>query len=391
MTSEGRPFKKLSHYVYHKRFMSLFPKKRPTSYTINARDPIPAPPGHHVTHEVRPPPKVYHPHRDFNGLSGTKIQRMMVERRQYEEECERVKTETDIALFESKHGGKSFTIPSLPIPPQIDSDVLRSFYPPSLTRLYDVDPPNITPLSEKRARRPVTPVRPMSRGCPSCNPDVFDQTSPKLPPPSRNGQRINREEREPTPRSRDALPIQMNQAYWNVLDEPSLPARPQTAYRKTKKPAQFCMLQTGPRPSGIPICIGDLLDSRSAGQTKFEDQMSKVVDREMYNREMALHKRAMTCRAQTRQMKDRTMDIAADSGQAWATSQSREARTARKEAREAREREQRLLGITSEDAEAMAALSRYDETLYQKYQEKKRPIEDVALFLEQRGMRKRTQ
>jgi hypothetical protein len=324
--------------------MSMFPKKRPTAYTINAHDPVPAPTGHEVAHELRPPPKVYYPHRDCNGLSPAKIQRMMADREEYEQNCERVRTETDIAVFEAKHSGKTFNIPMLPIPPKVDSDVLRGFDPPSVTRFYDVDPPNIAPLSEKNARHPIPPVRPMTRGCPCCNPDALEQVTPRLPPATRNGRRIHRDERPPTPRPRDALPIQLNQAYWNVLDEPSLPARPKTAYKQINKPSQFSLLRTGPRAGGIPICIGDLMDSRNAGQAKFEDQMSRLADREIYNRDKLLHARAMTSRAQTRQMRDRTERIAADSGQAWATSHSRVARTARREAEEARDSELHEIG-----------------------------------------------
>jgi hypothetical protein len=45
--------------------------------------------------------------------------------------------------------------------------------------------------------------------------------------------------------------------------------------------------------------------------------------------------------------------------------------------------------VSREDAEALAALTRYDDIMYQKYLEKKRPTDEMELFLEQRQARKR--
>jgi hypothetical protein len=142
------------------------------------------------------------------------------------------------------------------------------------------------------------------------------------------------------------------------------------------------MMRTGPRGGGI----GDLMDCRNAGQAKFEDQMSRVLEREKYNRAKLLHTRAMTARAKTPQMRDRTTDIGANGRQAWAKAQSRGARTAR---REARARELHVEGMTAEEADAMERLSRCDQAVYAQYQEKRRPIEDMDVFLQQREIRTR--
>ena len=140
----------------------MFEKKPPTAFTINARDPAPDPPGHEILRDMRPPPKVYYPHRDSNGISPKKIEKMIKKKKEYEEECVRIQTENDIAKFEAKLKGTyvetpESQVPSLPIPPDIDFDLIRSFEPPSATRFYDYVPPNINSKTAKK-KNSITPA-----------------------------------------------------------------------------------------------------------------------------------------------------------------------------------------------------------------------------------------
>lgn len=371
----------------------MFEKKRPTSFTINSRDPIPDPPGHEIKRELRPPPKVYSPYRDCCGYSPAKIQKMMEEKKKYEMECERIKTESDIARFEARLKGiRPEELPEVPVipipPPSVDYDVLRTFDPPSATRFYDVISPNVRPKSELKRKREARHIeRNMAHGCPKCCPERYNSVKARTRPATRNGRQIQRENRPMTPNKRDELPLQMNQAYWNVLDETSVPVRPRTVYREHRKPVQFSKLRTGPRPGGIPICVNDLIESRARGQAKFEERMNKRRDRELFEREKTLHERTQTSRRLMNELQTRTRDIAAQSGQRWALYGTGSISESEKAANELKER----YYMSAEDKEALEELNRIDERLRQERQAKKRPTEEMELLLEQSGIRRRKQ
>lgn len=429
----------------------MFAKKPPSAFTINARDPVPDPPGHEILRDMRPPPKVYYPYRDSNGISPKKIEKMIKKKKEYEEECARIQTENDIAIFEAKLKGTyvetpESSVPSLPIPPDIDFDLIRSFEPPSATRFYDYVPPNIhqktakkrnaiTPmLNETRSATSKTRTRPatsmsrvtidsfstnrgstftdtetdagsimntgtslyssknnsrqhsrcMARGCPCCNPNHFEEIQPRTRPATRNGKPIQRPKTS-TPRKKADLPMQMNQAYWNVLDEPSIPARPKNVYIENQKPTKFSMLRTGPRPGGIPICVNDLITCREAGEKWFEAEMAKKKDRELFEREKTLKERANYSRNFNLSLKEHTQEIALDSQQKWAKAGS----TSSLKALEASKKKQPK-PPSKEELEAMEELTRYDDKLYQEYQSKKRPTDEIELFLHQCGLREYT-
>ena len=428
----------------------MFTKKPPTAFTLNARDSVPDPPGHEISHDIRPPPKVYYPYRDSNGISPKKIEKMIKKKKEYEEECERIQTENDIAKFEAKLKGTyvetpETSVPALPIKPDIDFDLLRSFEPPSATRFYDYVPPNIhkktsknkntiTPILNETGRTTKTRTRPatsmsrvtfdsfstnrnlsesetetgsflntetslstgknmnnshqhsrcMARGCPCCNPNHFEEIKARTRPATRNGKPIQRPQTA-TPRKKPNLPMQMNQAYWNVLDEPSVPARPKNVYVENQKPSRFCMLRTGPRPGGIPICVNDLIASREAGEKWFEIEMAKKKDRELIEREKLLKERADYSRNFNLSLKEHTQEIALDSQQKWAkanyTSSLKALQTSKKK---------QPKQPSKEELEAMEELSKYDDKLYQEYQSQKRPTDDIELFLNQCGLREYT-
>lgn len=362
----------------------MFAKKAPTAFTINARDAVPDPPGHEIPREMRPPPKVYSPYRDCNGHSPAAIQKMIEKKRAYEEECERIKTENEIAQFETKHSKEvdgDFVphVPSLPIPPSIDYDVIRSFEPPSATRYFDIPSPNI------HKKRPKTPkcLKPMHHGCPCCNPEGLESKKARTRPATRNGRPLSRvTDESPTPRKQNNLPMQMNQAYWNVLDEPSLPSRPANKYVEYPKMAQFTKLRTGPRPAGIPIMVNDLMTSRLRGQIKFEDEMLKKKDKELYQREKVLHERAATSRNTNRVFREKTHEIEQLSGQIDYVARTVRSRDAM------RYQKPKDKQISADELEAMAELKRYDDKLYADYQAKKRPADEMERLLLQTGMKR---
>lgn len=374
----------------------MFAKPKSTTFTINARDPVPDPPGHEIKREQRLPPKVYTRYRDCNGYSPGKIQKMIEKKKQYQLECEIIQTQAEIDRFEAKQRGLKDAelppIPQLPIPPQdIDNDVLRSFEPPSATRFFDIITPSTRPKSAVRQQpkddaKSTCSGRCIHHGCPCCNPDRMTEAKPRTRPATRNGATIHREERPKTPNKRDDLPMQMNQAYWNVLDEPSIPRRPKSVYKEYKKPNQFCKLRTGPRPAGIPICVNDLMTSRARGQAKFEEEMSRKRDRELYQREKTIHERAMTSRELMNDLSTRTREIAAESGQKWAVYGTATEKVRPKSVKSSRRPKEK---ISKEDLESLAQLARIDERMHQERQAKKRPTDEMELFLEQSGIRRR--
>jgi hypothetical protein len=324
---------------------------------------------------------MYFPYRDSNGLSPTQIQRMMEQQRQYEEACASLSTQHEIAAFEARLQGRALPVPSLPIPPKLDHDVLRSFEPPSASRFYEYQSPNIEPVAVRNAKRARPAVRDMSRGCPACNPDHLEALKPRQRPATRNGRRLHRERHpRPTP-PRDGLPLQLNQAYWNVLDEPSVPARRANVYEDAQKPAPFSKLRTGPRMGGIPICRADVIEGRARGQAWFEDEMVRKDDRALYVHEKKMHRRAMTSRAFNAELRDRTIDVAEQAGQEWIRIPAKRAETARVASVLA---EKKRLAIKPDEAQAMAELAKYDEKIYREHQAQiKRPIQAMEELLEQ--------
>lgn len=418
----------------------MFAKPPPTSFTLNSKERVPDPPGHEIPNESRPPPKVYYPYRDCHGISPKQIEKMIQKKKLYEQELERIQTENDIAQFEAKlkgsHSSPENQIPTIPLPSNIDLDLLRSFEPPSATRFYDYVPPNTrctsthkkkvkSQMGSRNTTRPGTSfettsrttTRPstsftsnlpdietnydfsltqqntnrttisnnshqspkgMSHGCPCCNPDHFHEIQPKRRPATRNGKPIQRPTTA-TPRKKPNLPKQMCQAYWNVLDEPSIPARPKNVYVEKPKPVQFSMLRTGPRPGGIPIVINDLAACREAGEKWFENEMAKKKDKELYKREQTLHNRSTASRNFNLSLKEQTNDLAVASGQRTINdinSQSNSIIVIPKP-----------VTPTKEEQEAIDELSKYDDKLYQEYQAKKRPTDEMELLLQQSNMR----
>ncbi|OHT05195.1 hypothetical protein TRFO_27129 [Tritrichomonas foetus] len=383
----------------------MFTKRPATAFTINARDPVPDPPGRKIPREIRPPPKVYYPYRDCNGISPKKIERMMKKKKEYEEELARIQTENDIAKFEARQKGTYVesvepSVPKIPLPPSIDFDVIRSFEPPSATRFYDYTCPNIRPKTapktivngnnfngnnsnrSKTNRSNKTTERQMARGCPCCNPDHLSELkAPKLTA-TRNGRPIQRPTTA-TARKKSNLPRQMNQAYWNVLDEPSVPAKPKNKFIEYQKPSQFSMLRTGPRPGGIPICVNDLIACREAGEEWFENEMAKKKDHELMQREKTLHERSTYSRNFNCTLKEHTTEIAIQSKQKWALNGGISNLGTHFETKKPKL-------PSKEELEALEELSKYDEKLYQDYQAKKRPTDEMELLLQQSGMRKYT-
>jgi hypothetical protein len=311
----------------------------------------------------------------------------MDRKRRYEEEYEKVEMEREIAAFEARQGGKQTEIPALPIPPKVDYDVLRSFEPPSATRFFEYQSPTIVPVAVKTAKRPRPVTREMARGCPACNPDHHDAIRPRHPSPKRNGRCLHPERTPRRTPARDELPLQLNQAYWNVLDEPSVPARPPNVYVEVPKSKPFCKLGTGPRPSGIPVCRGDVIESRAHGQAWFDDQMARRDDRELYARERTLHKRVMTSRAFHSMLSDHTREIAEECEQEWRKIPAKRAASSRTET--ALEEKKRL-AIRPDEEQAMAELRKYDDTMWEDYQAAlKRPTEAIVEVLQETLKRKR--
>jgi hypothetical protein len=361
---------------------NMVSKKRPTTYTLSARDPIPVPPGHVAKHELRAPPKAHFPYRDSNGVPPATIHRMLERKRQYEEECEEAETQRDIAAFEAKHGGKRREVPALPIPPKVDWDVLRTFEPPSATRFYEYQGPSIAPVAIRTAKAPRAATREMARGCPACNPEHHDAIRPRTRSPTRNGCALHHSRAARRTPTRDELPLQLNQAYWHVLDEPAVPARPAVAFDEVPKPKPFRKTRTGPTPGGIPICKNDVIESRAQRQAWFEDQMARRDDRELGVREKTLQRRAMTSRAFHAMLSDHAREIAEQCGQEWASIPSKRAATAR--ARTKLQEEKRL-AIKPDEERMMAELKEYDDAMWEEYQAiRKKPTQAIVEVLHQK-------
>ena len=364
----------------HSNQMNASTKRPLTALTLNARDPVPPPPGKEITRELRPPPKVYYPHRDCNGISPEKLEMMMQLRREYDEEMTSLQTENEIAKFEARQSGSYVdVIPDIPLPPTIDLDLLRGFDPPSATRFYDYNAPVTKPieLQRKRELKKFGKERSMHHGCPCCNPTHYGEFRKITKPPARNGRPLQRPRTNMQKRKPD-IPLQMNQAYWNVLDEISIPARPKTTYVEYPKSSQFSMMRTGPRPGGIPILVDDLVASRKAGEKWFESQMAKKKDQELLQRERTLHERSIKSRVFNSSLREHTTEISLLSSQKWAVL----ATTKTSDIKKKKEKQP-----TKEELEALNELTKYDNKLYEEYQAKKRPTDEMELLLQKSALR----
>jgi hypothetical protein len=212
----------------------------------------------------------------------------------------------------------------------------------------------------------------------------MDEITPKRPPASRNGRRVQRVNHPRQPPKREQFPQQTNVACWSVLDEPVVPARAQSRYREIPKPAPFYQTQGGVRPAGIPIIVKQVVKAREKGEEWFEDAMCQRNDRNEFLREKLLHRRAVTRRQFYSEMKDRTVGLARESGQEWVDLPEKRARSLR--AATALAEKKAAEAISQQDIEAMAELAVYDEVLYQR-KHKAQPTFDMEEFLEKRGIR----
>jgi hypothetical protein len=179
----------------------------------------------------------------------------------------------------------------------------------------------------------------------------------------------------------------MNQAYWNILDEPSVPARDQTHYRIIAKAAPFYQAQGGLRPNGIPIIVSGVAAAREKGQEWFEDCVCRRDDRAEFLRANLLHRRSVTKRQFYSNLRERTIELARESGQEWVDMDVKKSESSRAATALAERKKQDA--ITPAEKEAMEELARYDEWMYQRTQ-KMRTTLDMELFLEQQGIKRQT-
>ena len=311
-------------------------KKNDLSFIIKTNDKIPILNDIIENSENRPPPKVVSIYRDTHGQSPRKINKMIEIKKKFEIECERVQNERELAEFELKHNfqlKRKEVIPTLPIIPKIDQDLIRYFEPPSATRFYD------------------------------------------FPVPKKPNQNINRDNNNN--QKFEFSPYMIGQSSWNVLDEYSIPNRPKTQMKELYRPSKFTATRTGPRPAGIPIVLDDLAVSRKVGQMKFEKEIQKKIENEMNEREIKIKKHSETCRNALLTHQEKIRSISNLSGQAWANDKHNKPLKIKKLKSNKNINEI----IEYDDKEAINELKKIDDKIYEERKKKKYSNEQLNLIL----------
>ena len=359
-------------------------RKEVSNLTLNARDPIPPPPGCQMQDDKRPPPKIITYHKGTNGYSPKKVRQMIEEQKRYERECEIVEAARELASFEAKQNPSKktkFEMPKYPKKPKIDDAVVNAYRPPEETKFYDYQIPRNPLIKRQNLEKEEAP---MARGCACCNPTKLGSIRPRTACSTRSRDISNLS--ETCYKDEEEAPYQIGNSYWNVLDETSIPERPKTAkFEVTKNRPNFSMLRTGPRPAGIPAVLEDFTASLAKGEAKFKQEMAKKDDIAMQKREALLRSRAENSRNAYEEKARQTRAISALSGQTWAVSGGlKSARKSKLKTRSIGE-ESTKPKLTKEELEEIRRVTEYDNKLYEKYKSSKKPDNELERLIYQTG------
>jgi len=341
-------------------------KTSENSYVVRSKDPIRTSDAS-SENDIRPPPKIFQSFRETKGLSPKKVKKMISNKKEYEIELEKIQNERDLIEFEARLNPinkKSENVPSIPLAPKIDEDLIKYYDPPSATRFYDYPIPK-KPCSTRK-KSAIKKV--MSRGCPACNPEHFESIRPFTATDKRECICCNHEH----------LPYMIGQSYWNVLDEVSVPSRPKTQMRDHPKPVKFSITRTGPRPAGIPIVLDDLAETRRVANERFEIEMQKKLEKETQKKESIVRKHSEQCRNAIQTRQDKTRTLSALSGQQWVNYHRLSALD-----NQTVEEKDRTYTANIYDQEAMKELQKYDDELYLERKKKKQSKDLLGQFLDQ--------
>ena len=359
-----------------------------TNFTLNAKDPIPPPPGCDPVNDQRPPPKIINYYKATNGYSPNKVRKMIAEQKAYLRECELVDAQRDLAKFEEKHHltkKEQIQIPNYPEPPKVDMSVIQAFEPPEETKFYEYQIPR-NPLKPKHEHHHDEMY--MARGCPCCNPSKYSTIRPRTACSTMGTTRtLEAVDEVIGEKKRRDLPYQIGQSYWNVLDETTMPERPKPdKFEPPKNRPVFSTMRTGPRPAGIPICVEDLITSRAKGEAKFQQEMARKDDIALQKREALLRTRAETSRTAYDFKRSHTRAISTMSGQTWMSDYAM--RTARRAKTRAMQRElERKSRLTKDEQDEVKRLNDYDDKLYKEYKSSRQPEDELQRLIYQTGFK----
>ncbi|OHT01855.1 hypothetical protein TRFO_07435 [Tritrichomonas foetus] len=401
----------------------MYARKKKTSFTLNPNDPLPKTPDADSQNDLRPPPKIFNPYREYSGYAPQTIKKMMKQKKEYEEECERIRTEHEIAVFEARQKGliksnEPDPIPIFPTYPKEKEDFLNSFQQPSSTRFYDYKCPDTRPPSCRSCKKTQNSERNMAHGCPCCNPSHYDEIKAEIRPSTRNGKFMYYQKNtndnnicsyqttynktsemiSPYKKEKNELPLQINASLWNIVDEPMTSS---TRNYSNIENHQHAPLKTGrinSQDGRIPLMSEELKESERECQTRTELLVEKILHHEKSNEEKIIHERQKSSRNFNRSLNTRTKEIGVKSKQDWATTKLKErngdnrrnisnnrvvVRTKKNtENKGSNKMKQNKENI--DDLKALDELSKYDNKLYHMYKSsKKNPTLEIAFLMQQ--------
>ena len=363
-------------------------KHKPVSnFTLNARDPIPPPPGCDSVNDKRPPPKIITYYKATNGYSPKKVRKMIAEQKEYEKECELVDAQRELSKFEATHNPskkEQYPLMNYPKKPKVDEGIIQAFRPPEETKYFDYQIPK-NPMKHPHIHHQEEAY--MARGCPYCNPSKYETIRPRTACSTTSALSTRTVDEIIQEKKDKDLPYQIGQSYWNVLDETSMPERPKSAkFEPPKNRPAFTTMRTGPRPTGIPICVEHLITSRARGEAKFQQEMAKKDDLALQQREALLRSRAETSRTAYDFKRSHTRAISTMSGQTWMSDYA--LKTARRAKTRALKRElERQSKLTKEEQDEVRRLNEYDDKLYKEYKSSRKPENELERLIYQTGFK----
>jgi hypothetical protein len=259
-------------------------------------------------------------HNPATSVSREEVKKAFATRRKYREDVEAAEAQWEIASRECADDSKRPPpIPSLPVPPDLNQDLICANEPSSAVRMFCV--------AERRSQTSLS-FRPHAKMLP---------TRPRL-----------------------------GTSHWQVLDEPLLPCRGPPVVSRTHKQRAFYVPSGYRARTGIPLVLDDLVEQRTRRTALSRKALLHRMERDRQHSWSALRERATATRESTRKRKQDMLELAHRSGQINALARMSASRQTR--------RMPSWFGKepTPEEAAALAELAKYDDLLWVQAQQKKK-------------------
>jgi hypothetical protein len=312
----------------------------PTRITLCAKDPLPL-----LTRDpqVPTPPlpratiyRVSLLHNPATCFSREEIKKAFAVRRKYRADVAASEASHEIAVFEASQASKSSPPlpPPVPIPSDLNLDLIRANEPSSAVRMYCVP--------EHRSASQLQPSDPL-----------LSQMLPTKP--------------------------RLGTSHWQVLDEPLLPCRGPTTYSRSHKARAFYVPIRQNEKSGIRLIVDDLVEMRNRRSVIYQKALLNRIERENQKSRKELREKYIATRESTRRRKQDVLELANRSGQLNAQSLLSDRQSTRRfnswTGKEA----------TPDEAAALAELAKYDDMLWVQAQQQKKARKNPAYLADGDG------